>query len=282
MNDYRPLSPKELEQGYFFLSHRDLFRKIVLALSILLIAAIYAGVILNLVKLFSAPSWNNLAVSIDSSQPDWLSFHQSRAPKDIVVSNPQYVSLGNRRYDLVAFVNNTNSDWALKEFEYNFVVNGQELDTQTSFLNPSEDRLVAKIGYSSPEAISSIKLNIGKISWRRYSQDTPVIDWQIENIVYQPVSRQTVDKQSFVIPPRVSWEARNMSLYDFWEVGWQVVLLNGDKIVGVKESRASDWGSLQSQSMELVWLVDLPRVTKTLVYPMLNWLDFENYKNRPQ
>jgi len=281
MNDYQPLSPKELERGYFFLSHKDLLKKIALAWFILVIALIYGLAIFNLIRLFRSPSWSSLATSISASRTDWSGFHKDRSPREIVVAAPQYISLGNRRYDLAAFVNNPNNDWALAEFEYNFVVNGQELAIQTSFLNPGEDRLIAKIGYLAPESIGSVQLNLGRMSWRRYSEDTPVIDWEIQNIKYQPVSRQTLGKESFVVPPRVSWEARNMSLYDFWEVGWQVVLLSGDKMVGVKESRAADWQSLQSQPMELVWLEDLPRVTKTLVYPALNWLDFDNYKNRP-
>ncbi len=278
MNDYRPLTPQELEHGYFLLSHKDTFKRLAIIIAVALTALIYGVAIFNLIRLLQAPSFNSLAQSISKNTFDWTAYHQKLAPVPISISTPQSVNLGNRRYDLVAFVNNPNNAWAVPEFQYSFVVNGEELPPQSSFLNPGEDRVILKTGQISANTIASLKVKTGSIKWRRYNNDTPIVNWDISNIKYQPVTRQTVDKKSFVIPPRVTWDAQNLSLHDFWQVDWQVVLLSGDKIVGVKEYQTANFNSLQSRSMEVVWLGDLPRVTKTLVYPALNWLASDNFK----
>lgn len=278
MNDYQPLTPKELESGYFLLSHKETFKRVAFIVAAALTVLVYAAVIFYGIRLLQAPSFDSLAQNISQSAFDWTAYHQRSAPLSIVVSAPQYVSLGDRRYDLVAFVNNPNNDWAVSEFQYNFVINGENLPAQTSFLNPGEDRLIVRTGARFASAINNLQINMGTIKWRRFNNDTPVVNWDISNVKYQPVTRQSVDKKSFVVPPRVTWDARNMSLYDFWQVDWQIVVLSGDKVVGVKEYKTANFNSLQNRSLEVVWLGDLPRVTKTLVYPMLHWLDSDNFK----
>ncbi|PWB39105.1 MAG: hypothetical protein C3F02_00595 [Parcubacteria group bacterium] len=282
MNDYQPLTPKELERGYFFLSHKETFRRAGLVLFAVVIVVIYGLVVFNLIKLLQSPGFNQLARSLNQSSFDWSAYHKKMAPQEIVLSAPQFVSLGNRRYDLVAFVNNPNPDWAVPEFSYKFVANGQELPEEKSFLNPGEDRVVIHTAYSPSETLGDLKVVLGDVRWRHYDNDAPVIDWELNNIIYVPVTRETVDKKSFVVSPRVSWEAKNISLYDFWNVSWQVVILSGDKVVGVKEYQTPNFNSLQSRSMEVVWLGDLPRVSKALVYPALNCLDKSNFKTAGQ
>lgn len=278
MNDYQPLSPKELERGYFFQTHKEGFKKISLFTFIAVIVVIYGVAIFSLISTVRGAGFNETAQRLVGGVFDWQTYHQNRAPLPVIASSSQFISLGDLRYDLVAFINNPNNDWAMPEFEYTFLVNGVELPTQTSFLNPGENRMLIRTAYVASGTIKEVKVNIGTMKWRRYEKDVPVVDWDIQNVRYQPITRQTVDKKSFIISPRVIWEAKNMSLYDFWTVDWQVALFSGDKVVGIKEYRAKDFNSLQSKEMEVVWLNDLPRVTKTVVYPVLNWLDSKNFK----
>ncbi|RJQ35342.1 hypothetical protein C4566_00810, partial [Candidatus Parcubacteria bacterium] len=79
------------------------------------------------------------------------------------------------------------------------------------------------------------------------------------------------------INPLVTWQAQNLSLYDFWEVDWQIALFDGDNLVGVNEAKSRDFKSLESRDIEVAWLKDLPRVTKVQIFPVLNWLDKDNF-----
>lgn len=278
MENYEPLSPKELERGYFILTHRQAIKQILLVLIGLVIIIVYAISVFNVMKLIQSSGWQSLAISIDQS-PNWSAGHSDRQPLDLINTATQFIPLGDRLYDLVAFVENPNPNWAISNFQYRFVINDEPLAVEESFLNPGESKMIIKTGYQSPKAINSLKLEMGNLKWRYFDNDTPVINWDINEVKFQPISRQTVDDQSFTIPPRVTWQAKNLSLYNFWEVDWQVAIFSGDKLIGVKEYQAENWVGLESRDLEVVWLNDLPRVTKTIVSPELNWLDFDNYQD---
>lgn len=280
MSDYKPLSPQELQQGYFILSHRSIFQKILLGFFGAIILFLYIYFLVFLIRYIQAPSFTSLAQDIRENSVNWQIWHSERRPQALNISNPQYLSLGSNRYDLVAFINNPNNNWAAPSLEYIFVVNGQEIAAEQSFINPGENRLLVKTAYQSNGSITSINAKFGAIKWQRFSSNDPVVNFDITDVKFQPVTRQTEGKNSIVIPPRLTWKAQNVSLHDFWLVGWQAALFSGEKLVGVKETKSSNFDSLQSRDLEVVWLNDLPRVTKYVVYPVLNWLDEANYKRR--
>ena len=277
MDDYKPLSQKELERGYYFLTHRPMLMKTMYGVAIVILVLVYLVVVNNVIKYVTGTSFNTLALQMDKN-PDWASYHQNRVPQDIDVSATQFLSIGGGRYNLLAKVSNPNDDWSVSEFSYTFIVNGKALESKTSFLNPSEEHLLLEIGHESTQAISDLKVIIDDIKWRRWENDTPVILWQTKDITFKPLSREVVGKDTITVQPRVTWEAINMSLYHFWEVDWQVVLYSADRVIAVAEVKAQDFDSLESRQLEAVWLNDLPRVTRTEVWPLLNWLDSDNFK----
>ena len=61
---------------------------------------------------------------------------------------------------------------------------------------------------------------------------------------------------------------------------WQVAVYNQDRLVGVSELLVEDFKSLETKDLEVVWLYDLPRITKVLVTPQLNIKDKNNIKNQ--
>ncbi len=277
MDDYQPLTQKELERGYYFLTHRPLFRKALYGVAIAVLALSYILVVNNIIKYVTGTSFNYLALQMAEST-DWTAYHQNRAPRDLEVSATQFLAIGGGRYNLLAKISNPNNDWSISEFEYTFVVNGKALETKKSFLNPSEDHLLLEIGHNSSQAISNLNIVIDNIKWRRWENDVPVIEWQLKDITFKPLTREVVGNDTVTIPPQVTWEAINRSLYSFWEVDWQVVLYNADRVVAVSEVRSENFGPLESKQIEAIWLNDLPRVTKTEVRPLLNWLDSDNFK----
>ena len=48
------------------------------------------------------------------------------------------------------------------------------------------------------------------------------------------------------LPARVVWQATNDSLFDFWQVPWQVAVYNQDRLVGVSELLVEDFKSLDA------------------------------------
>ena len=277
MNDYQPLKQKELDRGYYFLTHRPMIKKTLYGVAIAILALSYLFIIGNIIKYVTGTSFDTTALQMANST-DWATYHQNRMPRDISVSATQFLAIGSGRYNLLARVSNPNDDWAVSEFEYTFIVNGEALETNTLFLNPTEEYFLLEIGYESTQAISSLKVVLDNIKWRRWENDTPVIRWQIKDINFKPLSREVVGNDTITVQPRATWEAINTSLFAFWEVDWQVVLYNGDRVAAVSEVKAKDFDSLESRQLEAIWLNDLPRITKTEVWPLLNWADLDSFK----
>ena len=67
MDDYQPLNPKDIERGYFLLSHRGLIKKIILGLAIFVIAIVYLVAILGLVKFIREGSFSTMATSTNQN-----------------------------------------------------------------------------------------------------------------------------------------------------------------------------------------------------------------------
>lgn len=278
MNDYKPLTKKQLERGYFFLTHKALYRKIVFAISILILIILYIAIILGVINYIKGSSYQNLALNLNNKE-DWATIHSQRQPIPLEVSSTAVLPLGDKKYNLVAFVDNMNNDWSITEFDYTFIINNKPIEVGKTFLNPGEKRIILKIGYKSQEVVKNLDVQLDNIKWRRFDDSVPIINWRISDIKFYPVSRQTVGSDTEEIPAHVNWSAENLSLYNFWDIGFQIVLFSGSKIVGVQEINSSNFLSLEKRNFEVPWLDDLPRISKTDIYPVLNWLDYDNYKD---
>lgn len=278
MQDYQPLDPKDLERSYFLLTHRDTIKKIFILLLGLVLLLILTLFTINFISFVRGGTLVNTAYQIGQSY-NWTAFHSSRQPQPLRNASPQFFSLGSGNYNLLAVVENPNSGWAIVSLDYSFVVNGQTLASQTAFLNPGQKRLLTRMSHREDRGISSLDIKIENIKWHRVENDVPEVAWEISEARFQPATRQTVNDQTFDVPARATWQARNFSLYHFWEVDWQVVLMSGDRIVGFNELKSRDFMSLEKRELEVAWLYDLPRVGTVEVYPILNSLDFSNFKN---
>ena len=116
MADYHLITNQELKKGYFFVTHRILLKKIGLALFALVVISIYFQLIFTTVSFIQTENFKTSALQIDQSQ-DWLAYHRQHSPAIINVSAVQYLPLGGKRYNLVAFVSNPNENWAVSGLE---------------------------------------------------------------------------------------------------------------------------------------------------------------------
>lgn len=279
MPNYETLTPKELERGYYFLTHRALFTRIFWIVGILLLFIIYAILVVNSISYFRGSTWSQMAQRITTTS-DWAGYHASRAPQAITVGPVQVLSVGPGIYNFVATVDNANEDWVLPQFDYHFIVQGQTLPVEHSFLNAKEDGLLLKIGYKSDLALSNLDVQVetGNYMWNRLNSTIAPIYWDIQNVTWQPAGSISVNDKAVAIPATATWQAKNLSLYDFWQVNWQVALFSGDTIVGVDQITDRNFSAGQTKQLEAVWHNDLPHVSRVEVWPRLNWSDKSVFK----
>jgi hypothetical protein len=279
MNDYKPISKAELERGYFLLTHKLLIKKLVFGLIILVFIIFYGVLIFKAITYFRGTGFSTSAMQIQQSTFNWANYHSQNAPEAIEIGKVSFISLGDRRYNIVALVENTNADWTVKSLDYHFVSQGVETPIRTAFINPEEKRLLSLTAYESDKAIRNPELVISNIEWYRIDGSFPEINIETSNIKFQAASRETVDGVTIESPTRVSWDVFNDSVYNFWEIDWQIALYNGDTLVAINELKTKDFVALETRSLETVWLNRLARVTRATVFPILDKLDKNIFKN---
>lgn len=278
MDYFEPLSKKDLDRGMYFLQHKATFIRWAWILAGLLLILIYALLVFNLVRYIQAPSWLEISQEFKKNG-SWSVYHKQKAPLELDLGQAKALTLGQGIYNLVATIKNPNPDWLVSSLEYRFVVNGEELPIRTSFLNASDQHLLLQAGYRADSAIGSVNVKISQVHWQRLSDSVPQVAWEISDLKYQPASSVVVAGQTVQLPAQVTWQAKNKSLFNFWEVGWQVALYENDNIIGVAEVNERDFESLESRTIEATWTYSLPRATRTEVWPILNALDKNNYKS---
>lgn len=271
------VSDKDLERGYWWLTHRTLLIKASWVLAVLLLALLYIFLLAKVTTLVSGPGLNQWAQSLDQHF-DWQTYHQQRKPKTVILGQAQVLPVSGRLYNLVAAIQNPNSDWAISKLTYRFVVNGEAQEEQTTFLNPGQDKYLLKMGLSFQGVIKTADLQVVDVAWQRLDDKTITLDWQIENVKYQGPSTITVDEERLEIPARVTWQAQNLSLYNLWQTNWQIALYNLDRLVAINQIQVDNWQALEKKDLEAVWLSNLSNITRTEVKADINWLDKNNLK----
>ena len=276
MGDYRRISDEDLEKGYWWLTHKEMVTKVAWVIGILALVILYIILFFGVYRFTGNTTLDQWSQKLNQTF-DWGAYHQQRAPQAIQVSEGEFFAVNSRLYNLVAAVQNPNDDWSVSRLDYRFVVDGQSAPIQTAFLNPGENRLLIQLGYEVQKAVKSLDVEIINVNWRRFDNQVPVIRWETDGVVYIP---PVIDnsEEGISLPAQVSWQAKNLSLYNLWTVDWQIALYNRDRLVAINQIRTEDWSAIEIRDLVAVWLYDLPFITRAEVSPVVNWLDQDNFK----
>ncbi len=277
--NFTDLSNQDLERGYWWLQHKELINKIFLVFLILSLLSLYIWLAFAYLRYWQSGSWETYAQQLDSQQFNWAQYHQERVAKALKISSAQALATNGSLYNLAAAVENPNTDWLATKLTYRFVVNGQAQANKETFVLPVSNKFLLQLAYQAKTSIQSVQIEILETTWQRVGE-TDFNVFTLNDPQYLGPNIQVVEDKKIDLPARVVWQATNDSLFDFWQVPWQVAVYNQDRLVGVSELLVEDFKSLETKDLEVVWLYDLPRITKVLVTPQLNIKDKNNIKNQ--
>ncbi len=276
---FTDLSNQDLERGYWWLQHKTLINKILVVFLILALLSFYTWLFFAYLRYFRSGTWESYAQQLDSSRFNWAQYHQTRMTKGLKISSAQALATNGSLYNLAAAVENPNTDWLVSKLTYRFIVNGQAQANKETFVLPSSNKFLLQTAYQAKSSIQSLKIEILETTWQRVEAD--IFDvFTLNEPQYLGPNTQVVDDKKIDLPGKVVWQATNDSLFDFWQVPWQVAVYNQDRLVGLSELVVEDFQSLETKDLEVIWLYDLPRITKVIVIPQLNILDKSNIKNK--
>jgi hypothetical protein len=190
------------------------------------------------------------------------------------------ISAGKEKYDLVAKISNTNSNWRV-EFDYDFVVDGQALDTKSGFLLPNEEKFLLNLAVDSKVKPRRAEIEINNLRWQRIDPhkipDYTVWHDERFNFVFEDVKFSPAVVRDSLTISRASFSVKNATSYGFWNVGFYILLYRGSSIAGVTYVTISELGSGQTRPVEVSWFEPLSSVTQVKIFPEVNIFDEKVY-----
>ncbi|MFA5134012.1 MAG: hypothetical protein WC459_04385 [Patescibacteria group bacterium] len=281
-NQGEKLSEQELTVSYWFLSHKELLRKILIGT----IGGI-AGIFL-LYSLWGLIDW--AFISGPKERANLKTILQIKvnpnalagiAASNINFSEPEVFSSGVGRYDFVAKILNPNEKW-WANFDYSFVGEGLSGEVKKGFVLPGETKYITELGVEKPFRPRNIRLVINNLKYHRINphEISDYSKWRDEHlnigISDKAFNSASVNKKDI---STLSFKAANNTAYSLWSVGFYGILWRGDELVSINYLTAENFSAGETRDLQMQFYEGLPSITKYEVVPELNIFDENSFKS---
>lgn len=271
---------KQLKLSYWIIEHKMLFKKIGLgifiAVDILLVVFGLYG-FADYLLITGPHEARQLAMLGEDLNYSSLNIKLSARPIDV---KSTIFLRGKETFDLLSFVENRNEVW-LARFKYQFMADGTATEQKNGFLLPGEGKFITDLGVKLPRSALKAALSISDLKWTRIStRDIPDYnDWsgarlnfEISDVNFAPAA--VLDGGS---ASRATFKVKNVSAFNYWQVGFRVILYRGATIVGANYITIPNFQSGEEREAAVSWFDTIGQVTKVEVEPEVDIFDEDVY-----
>lgn len=197
-------------------------------------------------------------------------------PHAIAVNGEWGVRNENGNTDFLARLANLNAEWFAESVTVTFAVDGNDLEeTVNTFLMPGEERYVFLKDQGPLAKGASVTARVSSTTWTRpnslfAAQNT---NFSVSGIVLTPLTLITGQGKE---ASRVTAEVSNDSIFGFWAVGVNVVVLRGDIPLAASTTTIRNFESFDQETITVQWLSRFPAGVRVVVEPYVNAFDEEN------
>ncbi|MFA7662693.1 MAG: hypothetical protein WCX88_02135 [Patescibacteria group bacterium] len=265
----------KLRFNYWLLENRDFFYKLAFIVFVVFDLFLVSLIVIFYVNYFlTAQKQNKIINHLVTSNQAFGNWVERQGPQELKISETTYVNSVNDRYDLVSQLENKNKNWFLKSLKYDFSWSGGKSEVKETFVLPGEKKYLLALNQASTSRPNQLKLEIISTEWE-WVGDTFMADIMDKSKI--EITKSEVLSGMDSILDRTSYSVKNNTIYNFWEVGFNIILYQGQKIVGLNRSFIEKFNTGEERQMENTWIQKLPQVTKIVVEPEINFLDKNNY-----
>lgn len=278
------LTIKKLERSLWLFEHKSHFKK-GLIIALFLICVLTWGYTLYYVTMYLAVGMKRDAMVMRGLSINQLPGHEYTlkiAPKPLVASNVQSINLKDE-IDIITQVKNPNSRH-YAYFDYCFIAGDKELDCNKTFIHPEDTKYIFNLGEDLSEGRFNIKFSIKKTQWNLLDKHK-IPDWKEYkknrlNIKFQDTSftsAKSSDLSDKIDIANLSFTAFNDTSYNFHKVPLNIILLKGNKIIGVNRHTLTNFYSQEKVPVELFWPQIKQNANEVKIIPDVNVFNEENY-----
>jgi len=275
------LSNWQLKLGYWYVSNKLKLKKALIigliGLNVMLFG--YAIISALVIFIFQADSYNQIIASSSQQLIDYEYFHERNKPDELVLQSIDVIPTTGGRYDIVAKIINSNQKWYIPHISYQFISGANVLVEAKTFILPGDDKNLIGFGVEDFVRGEDITLNISEMSWRRILDYKDIEASRLKFDVHDVdfiTSRQS-GLSSRVPVSQSRFLVKNESAYNYWQVGFYVMLYSGPTLVGVNFTSVEEFRSGEEKLISMNWYETLPPISRTEVMPEVDILDESVY-----
>jgi hypothetical protein len=275
------ISEKQLNWGYWFVTHKLLLRRLLIIALIAGNAALFGfSGYAFFTDLSNASARNQQLQELATSQLN-PAVVAAQAPQSITSSNAQ-VLVSNGKYDFVSTIKNPNRYFSAR-FSYRFVAGSFATPPAVGFVLPGEEKFVVTLGQATDTRPSGAALEISNIIWQRVDRHT-IPDWMtfasqhlnfpITDISYTPGIEITPGKPTI---GRTSFTVANNTGFGYYDVRLLVLMYRGAALAAVNTTILPTFAPGESRSAEVTWYEDFGAISQIKVIPEIDITSSASY-----
>ncbi|MEA3272561.1 MAG: hypothetical protein U9P90_02735 [Patescibacteria group bacterium] len=274
------ITEKQLKWSYWIVKNKTLFKKIGISIFIVvdMILVVY-GLYGFADYLFITGPREAREIALLSEELNYSSVNIKIGARPLDITSTILLR-GKETFDALSFVKNKNKNW-LARFKYQFSTDGQTTESKNGFILPGEGKFITALGIDIPRSARHAVLLVDDLKWNRIStRDIPDyedwsnarLDFDISDINFAPVATLGQGSAS-----KASFKVKNLSAFNYWQVGFRVILYRGATIVGINYATIPKFRSGEEREVEATWFDPIGQVTKVEIEPEVDIFDEEVY-----
>jgi hypothetical protein len=275
-----PVSNFGLKFSYWWVTHKFMLRRIAGGILIAISLGFYAYSGWQAFQLFfvQQQDYRQLLANISHDYIDYGTFRSRNAAKPIEISD--YAVLGGRDgiYDMLVRLYNPNPQYTVARTVVKFSSNGEPVGEREAFILPGDSTYVGLFGVQLGSAPNP-EVEATDVAWKRVHQyeefSNARLAFAIDEVKFHSPSELGLNQTAPV--SSVTFRVRNAGAFNFWRVGFSIVLRSGSSIIGANYITAEQFLAGEERTMEVRWSEPLGAVTDVEVVPEVNILDESVY-----
>lgn len=284
--DLGGMTAEKLQLGLWYVEHLKQFRLwIIIFLSI--IAVVFWAYTLYSFTVYIVQGMKDDESLIRAMAKTSGSSHNNilkLAPVDLEVSPAAMLRSEEKRIDFFSKISNLNQNhWG--EFTYYFLIGSVESEKMRGFIYPGEEKYLMALGQEIETQTSAAQIKIEELSWHKINRHK-IADWKkfrdnhlailVTDTKYLPGSSSGLSEK--VNLNKLEFNAANNTAYNYWQVGFLVVLESGmSNVAAVNRYNLSEFMSGKTKKIEIVWPGNLPPISQISITPEVNIFKTDNY-----
>jgi len=276
--DIHGLTLRKLNIGLWYIEHKSVLRKILIAFLLLAAAVSWSYTIYGFAYYFSRGMAEDELLARQTATTGIINHNAilAAAAKDLSLSPVEILKSGGKKYDFFVKARNPNKRRAA-EFDYYFAIGDKKTEKRKGFIFPNETKYLLSLSNELDFRPAAAKIKFENFRWIRIDR-REIPDWKSYererlNIKISGARFVAAAKSAPAEKTKLNYlefTARNETDYNYWSVDFIILLRRAGKIIGVNQYRIDEFMSGQTRAATVSWPGAIGRFDKIEIIPEIN------------